>query len=278
MERYVPRCIFCGSSKDMTGEHMFAAGLHRKYKFQHIPRTTFHNKILTHNADGSISEEIFPDATGRPIHSLKTRKICKNCNGGWMGNLEDRIQNLLDRLNKALLWVQLSDNEIADLQQWAMLLAIKWETRNQHLRCIPDSEHYYLYKNRTPPENWKIWIGRAAKQDKISAYHSSILSKNATPFADSQFSAQATSFCIGPIYILALSSTPETVEKFWKAGTSISKSALHKIHPLPCSKAINFKSMKEIDSDLACCLSHTFGDLTCRNLELIEYRIPAIEK
>lgn len=146
------KCIFCGRG-GLTKEHMWADWL-RNY----IPRAMLEHVI------GDIA--IFPEKhelrslkhrEGDP-HSRKIRCVCRDCNNGWMSQLQEDAKPFLLPALTGKQTILLRKGQLT-LSAWIAMMVMVAEYANRDKVAIPTSDRRWLLTKRQPPSHWRIWIG-----------------------------------------------------------------------------------------------------------------------
>lgn len=137
-------CIFCGSSNNLTKEHIFPAWLQ--------------NYLGVSGKDLDIifySEN--PQTVRRLIYgSHLNSRVCQQCNGGWMAHLEAAAKPLLIELleGKTKIFTQ---DEVHTLGLWIFKTALTLHSANPYEQVIP-KEHYRLAFEGKAPAHFFINI------------------------------------------------------------------------------------------------------------------------
>src|ERR1039457_52556 len=87
------KCIFCGRSGDtveITREHVWADWLKEYIPKNDVRHTALHGII---ERDGSLQHTI--RTWGGDAQSRRLRIVCRCCNNGWMGKLQEHAKDIL---------------------------------------------------------------------------------------------------------------------------------------------------------------------------------------
>ena len=139
-------CLACGSTVDLTDEHVISRTVRRQ-----IPLLS---KVT----------ETFAGDTRKPmdvLHMVIADAVCSNCNGGWMGRLESDFvkiirSNLTDPIAKAF-----EPGELERVAMWAIKTAIWTEV---YTTCLglgayaPLNNLRWMAKHNSPPPNSRVWM------------------------------------------------------------------------------------------------------------------------
>ncbi|MNJ37892.1 hypothetical protein D3C77_327280 [compost metagenome] len=252
-------CLFCKAT-EATNEHLFPDWLGREVNIKSKRTTRFKSLYNIYTGESTHSEY----STGRPITSLKLKKFCQKCNGGWMSQLEDKMKLIYLKFHKSNYAVNISQEETQTICSWATLLTMKW-LMHQGYKIVTtnDIEHYYEF--RTPPKNWQIWIGHFQGDEDVTTLTTPALFADHNEFNDpstheQEINAQSSIFGLGPLFIHVITCQPEHEKLFNNKIYSKIKDIV-KIWPNPPKKLhVPFRAWKKIDTDTARILSGTFGD------------------
>lgn len=89
---------------------------------------------------------------------IKTDVVCKDCNGGWLSDLETRASQLLPPMLKGDAQ-QLTIDDQTSLATWAIKTAMMWQTVPPNERLIALEDHRCLREHRIPPPSFTVRIG-----------------------------------------------------------------------------------------------------------------------
>jgi hypothetical protein len=151
----LPRlCLFCDRNAN-SAEHMwsdwmgphFAKGAHDK---SHESFTR-----LSQSAEFLPSDRILH---GHPT-TRKLRVVCRNCNNGWMSQLESAAKPYIEPM---IIGRRVQLNEAAQriVTDWIALKIIVWEPTDQRGTVFKRAQTLAFSGNRTLPDNLKIWLFR----------------------------------------------------------------------------------------------------------------------
>lgn len=140
------KCIFCGSRRNLNLEHAWPRWLG--------------------NIIGGEGLFTFRRKVGDQVHTwskdeldVRTRRVCYDCNNGWMHDLEDDIKPLLSRMILGDLPVTL-DRDAQDLLcLWIAKTGMVLEFVHGKPRHVPSEHHHWVYARREPPPQSFIRLG-----------------------------------------------------------------------------------------------------------------------
>jgi hypothetical protein len=154
------RCVFCGNT-GMTKQHIWPDWM--KNVLPRAESTTTRHQI---NFDYPDSGAPFDKVALRPqlafkqghAGTLKIRRVCASCNGGWMSRLEQEAKPILTPLllghTKAL------NRQHQDIMSaWISMTVMIMDLDDPSNECIPFDQRAYTMENLEPPPRWRIWIG-----------------------------------------------------------------------------------------------------------------------
>lgn len=206
------RCIFC-SGTGLSKEHIWSdwiSGL--------IPRNDEHGEYWgsMHRAGGSRDVEWTtpPGNSARQgsVLQRKVRKVCEQCNNGWMSRVVDRAKPHVERmiLDKA---IQLNRKEQTNLAAWIGVTTVIQEFANrQGARRIPLEERTSLMSTKAPPLSWSIWVAKYTGEwwAPMRHYHipmSYSKQSNANELNGPSGELQLTTFTLGCLLVHVFTST-----------------------------------------------------------------------
>ncbi|MEQ8333343.1 hypothetical protein [Nisaea sp.] len=208
---YVKNCIYCGST-DLNAEHVFgdwlknflprknkkrAVAFFRGGKKDNKPQPTSMNVINPRNS---------------PLVSWKIRCVCKTCNSGWMGDVQENAKLVVGPMTngKSILLDHASKAAIA---AWATSVAVTVEYDRHHAPAITPEQRSAFREKKLAPDTFKIWIGKYDCPDDRSVFAKSTHSIYteaeilADPNKDPTIqNTQTCAFGVGKLYVLVFSS------------------------------------------------------------------------
>ena len=198
-------CIFCGGSP-LTREHIWANWF-RAY----LPRTRpfYHSGRIVLNEDKTQTQSSKKIA-GDP-KSRKLRIVCNKCNNEWMSDLQNATKPILIPLLHRQQ-ITLSEPRQRQLATWVAMTVICAEYLQPASVSIPVTARRWLFTNRTPPDNMRIWIGNFDRRNwKADWAHNSLrISENegrypwtVNPDGTPRPNTQTTTYVTGKLYIHA---------------------------------------------------------------------------
>lgn len=197
-------CIFCQGSKPLSLQHVWPDWMKAIF-----PRAGA--KTIFASVDNRLVGAASLREKRRDGHLLTTkfRKVCVECNNGWISALENQVRPSLTKLilGKA---VALTADELTRISTWAAIVTIMAEYTQVELRGIPPEDAHSIYAYRKPPTNWKIYLGDySGRQFAPCRYrHSSVVAipksdYEANGYRPSHPNAQSSTHVLGNLLILA---------------------------------------------------------------------------
>lgn len=217
------QCIFCNKNST-SAEHIFPRWLGRTLSYP-TSSSTF-NRSLTKSVSDRYKRRVIPKNTSNHASGLTTRKVCIECNNQWLSDIENTVQPIFTRIIHSEK-TELKKEDQAVLAKWAYLLAIKWDLMEKAISGYQPIFYSNFYKNRTPPQNTRVWVGLSGNDD-IQAYHRTIalyydFAPNTIP------NIRSTTLKIGPVVFHIL--THEEISYSYIESANAFNNLLTQIHP-----------------------------------------------
>lgn len=212
--RGLRECIFCGKSGDISKEHVF--GLWLREFFPRDKHTT-HKSVYTSWLDesGSHTPAEKRDRLQGHVGSKSLKVVCRQCNSGWLGQLEESVRPTLvplitgERLN-------LTETEQTLLATWAAKIAMVAEHFRPIDHGISQDERTWLMDELAPPAKWFVWIAAYEGKEWGDLSIGQVrLALNPTPVtrpSDAAYYGQATTFGVGHILFCVVSGSSPVME------------------------------------------------------------------
>lgn len=147
------RCIFCRRVAKLTDEHILA------YWMKSGEAETRNNSVYTRQSGGPDYEPWSHSRRG-PARDMAVKWPCKECNSGWMNEIDERLGILGPQLIKGKP-VKLTKNKQIALATWATKLVLMTHlTQPRKNRImIPESDYTQFYAQRGPGKLMRLWAG-----------------------------------------------------------------------------------------------------------------------
>lgn len=149
-------CIFCRQQKKMTNEHIFPQWLQEHLGVQQ-------EVLYIYSSD---SEE--PKRTLIYDKYLNGR-VCKNCNTGWMSNIEHSVKPILISMLDCVAPIYISTDQSMILAWWVYKTALTLHSASPYDSVIPQ-QHYELALQQIAPAGFMIAIAYCANKTEKPAW------------------------------------------------------------------------------------------------------------
>jgi hypothetical protein len=94
--------------------------------------------------------------------AMWSRKVCGPCNGGWLRELEERVQPLMARF-AANEPITLNSGEQEDLALWSVVSALIAMSNDPEAAGFADPAiAHEIYREKRPPDGMDVWLGANA--------------------------------------------------------------------------------------------------------------------
>ena len=102
---------------------------------------------------------------------LTVREVCRDCNSGWMADLETRVQPILGPMMTSSIKMPLSIDEQESLAFWAAkTLMVAQSTLPRDQRVVPAEHYAELLKQRAAPTRCRIAVARRPQEPNAWPY------------------------------------------------------------------------------------------------------------
>jgi hypothetical protein len=233
------RCIFCGGT-GLSKEHIWSdwiSGL--------IQRNNEHGEYWgrMHRDGGSRDMQwTTPPANSARQGSVlqrKVRKVCRQCNNGWMSRVVDRAKPVVERMILGKNF-ELNRKEETDLSAWIGITTIIQEFANRHGACrISPADRTVLMNTEAPPLTWSIWIAKYTDEWWAPMRHYHIPMHYAQQPTDEEPNPpsgelQLTTFTLGELLVHVFTSTqPKMIDAYRSyIGRASNSEKLHQLWPI----------------------------------------------
>lgn len=158
-------CIFCGSDKNITKEHLISDWISTEFKDE---RAIHYERPYRRNPDVSNTFIFDPKRVMQgPIGSIKSRCVCDRCNNTWMSVIVNEAKPYVRALVKRER-VEVTSEIKMKLSSWVVLTALVAEHqgayRNKY-RAIAAQERTYMKEHKVPSGKWEIYIAQTNDPD-----------------------------------------------------------------------------------------------------------------
>lgn len=211
------KCIFCESDRKITKEHVFGQWL-REY-FPRDKNSKRKSAYISWNDElrPALGIDVRKIAQGHP-GSMTLRVVCRDCNVGWMSQLENQVRRAMKPLILGNRCNILGSGQRL-LAAWAAKTAMVAENFAPVDSGVTQAERTWLMESQMPPDKWFVWIAAYNGEDWANL---GILQSRAglspTPVArpsDAPYYAEATTFGVGRILFSVVSGSEPNMEKYF---------------------------------------------------------------
>ena len=199
------RCIFCPFVGKLTDEHIWG-----DWTRNYVERPQKKHNFASIVAKTPTEEVVDPVRirAGDPLNS-QVKVVCGPCNSGWMSQIQERAKPFLIPLFEGKESVLDSAAQTL-IASWAAMATMTGEylSRDPENIAVSQAERTWFKKNRVPPDNWRILIGKYRRDEwKGQWYHVSMPIYSAKDIPRAKASNvrlpnhQTTSFVVGQLYV-----------------------------------------------------------------------------
>jgi hypothetical protein len=213
-------CIFC-RKPGLTYEHVWPDWL-KKY----VPKDMTEYSSLSVIVHQTHSEPRRKKRSGDP-RSRRLRVVCKPCNTGWMGKLQERAKSYLLPLIHGDA-ASLDTTAQTAVSAWITMFVMVAEYFDPSKVATSQEQRSYFLENGTPPSNWKIWIGdydRGNWAGHLVHFAVPILSEHHIPEIMDNYlprpNTQTMTFTVGRLYGHVASSVTDIFENWRLTRTDL---------------------------------------------------------
>lgn len=201
------KCIFCDSASGarLTKEHVFPDWLRQLF-----PRSPNDSHTRGQASWAGLEPTTAVTKGQGQAGSRRVKVVCKDCNNGWLSNMENQIKPLLMRLIRGEPCV-LDTHAQRTLAAWAAKTAMVGEFVQPTKVAIPPADRQSFMRNQVPPESgWWIWIAGNGSIEWLTGINHFSARLNVTPVAPvtpNIVNLQSTTLGIGQLLIHLVSTT-----------------------------------------------------------------------
>jgi hypothetical protein len=161
--------------------------------------------------------------SGHPF-SRRVRMVCSNCNNGWMSQIQEDVKPVIVDLFQGKRF-EIFRRPRRLISSWAAMSTIAADATSERFAVVSEEERKEFFRNRLPPEHWRIWIGLCSDNIKAPNYrhYSSELLSNKDRHRSGSISEaatiQATTYRIRRLAVHVMTSSNEAgreVIRKWK--------------------------------------------------------------
>ncbi len=152
------KCIFCGSPRSLTREHVIPSWLQayvgggETAEFTGVRSSYFGQPLDERRASGN---------------AITLKKVCGTCNNGWMSQLETQFSEILPRLETDINPKRFNKADRAVVSSWILKTGIVAHLSSNYRQILPDDFATRISNGRTIPGGTKVFGGITANTDQI---------------------------------------------------------------------------------------------------------------
>jgi DNA-directed RNA polymerase subunit M/transcription elongation factor TFIIS len=155
-------CIFCGSTKKISKEHLYPDWL-KNYipKPKRLDRYVVQVKTLkSFDAIGRPSYSITKGKMDRPGTAISqtVRVVCEKCNNEWMSRLQEEARPILAPLVLGV-WGEIEEPQREVLARWITMFAMVLDCSEPLHTAITQQQRSEFFRTNKPLPEWFMWIG-----------------------------------------------------------------------------------------------------------------------
>jgi hypothetical protein len=158
----VPRaCVFCQREAKLTLEHVLPSWLAR-----HLP----HAERVTSVTHSQRVEGEGLRLWTTDVLDIKVKRVCEDCNTGWMHELEDAARPILLPL-MAGRTRGLASSEQEVIAVWAIKTALMCEFTHPRSRGASEEHFRFIYESLKPTPSSQVWLSHYIGPKELGYNH-----------------------------------------------------------------------------------------------------------
>lgn len=187
-------CIFCGQTRELTKEHVLPAWLRSLW-----PDISVGGHLTGGRSEGGGEVEYKRNAA--PF-SDTVRSVCRECNNGWMSEVEGEAKTVLTELVRGQRKV-LGPARRKALASWIMKTTMVWQySHRPPTLFVPAEDYQWFYDRRVPPPCVAVWLGRNEETESIARYFCSLREFRGPENSGRAIDAYVATMSIGKLSLL----------------------------------------------------------------------------
>jgi hypothetical protein len=143
-------CVFCGA-RATSAEHIWPQWIGRLFDLPE--RTVPYERTRTTGPN--------PPSFEAPPFSLTVNRVCRECNNGWMSDLEGAAKPFVERMIVGDV-CDLSEAAQRTVATWCFKTAAMFQFTHPDNVSIPPEHYRHLYERREPPPLCDVHLARYA--------------------------------------------------------------------------------------------------------------------
>jgi hypothetical protein len=149
------RCVFCGGSP-LSREHVVPRWLTNALPEQARFRGQDQQIVLQFPGHAQ-SRLVLPHREMRePFNGMTVKAVCRSCNSGWMGGIEETVRPILSPLFRGKSQ-ELKAVDAQVIATWAVKTALMAQLTSAEGMAALGPIYRAFYAERTPPQNSVVW-------------------------------------------------------------------------------------------------------------------------
>jgi hypothetical protein len=196
------KCLYCSYQGILSQEHVLPSWLSNifppdtSYSYGKIQRPDFRdfNKIP------DVNEKTYERNCS--IYDSKVYNVCKECNNGWMSNLQNLAKYIVTKIGKGE-WKNSTRTQQSVLSRWIAMISLNMHSQ---LKSIQTFEiDLQRLKDGEIPSGWQIYVARLL-DDKLSGNRFCMQGYVPIAVGETALTYNLTYFCIGKAIFLTINS------------------------------------------------------------------------
>lgn len=158
------KCVFCGSKKDITREHVMPAWLRKEFPPKYNEYSA--HSIAIDRIDDTLV--VKPQLGGEKI-SLGSRTlfmVCAACNNVWMSRIQIKAAPILKRMIRGD-WAGFTATEGSIISAWVAMTASVIAMSTRKAEGVPLADRRIIYETKAAPPDWRIFVGKCGGLDEM---------------------------------------------------------------------------------------------------------------
>lgn len=154
------KCIFCEGG-NLTHEHLWGDWMEKHFPSPY-DSTNHTTSFRVADQNGQILHASFApgkSSRNKAPSRQSPRIVCKCCNSGWMGRLQEAAKPHLTKLMNGN-WTEITPDAECLLAAWATMFSMVADFGDPKTQAVTQEERDEFRKTQTPGRNWHVWIGR----------------------------------------------------------------------------------------------------------------------
>jgi hypothetical protein len=166
LTRVSRRCVFCGSDRPLTREHVWPQWLRGFPAYDELLRVSSGSlppaevPLFTRSADGRFHAESRKRGRTPLLPDVTVKRVCASCNNGWMAGLENEARPILVKMIEARERFKLSKYQCQVLIHWAVKTLMMYVLYYPEEHQVFTTEDYVaFFDSRQIPVTSCLWVG-----------------------------------------------------------------------------------------------------------------------